>query len=147
MSGETHILKLFYCSLQCSDCGHNEYYYLFMNIIIKLEKRNGTFDGHNRCSKGFNDCCKEILVPKGVPLLALTATATITLRKEICAILGMKKPTIIAIFPCKENIMYAMSEFSDIAETFAPLLNRLQIEGHLCHTLVFIVSILKNVQD
>ena len=62
-----------------------------MNIIIKLEKRNGTFDGHNRCSKGFNDCCKEILVPKGVPLLALTATATITLRKEICAILGMKK--------------------------------------------------------
>ena len=40
----------------------------------------------------------------------------------------MKKPTIIAISPCKENIMYAMSEYTDIAETFAPLLNRLQIE-------------------
>ena len=44
------------------------------------------------------------LVHSHVRLMALTATATIKSRKEICHALGMKNPVVVSQSPNKSNI-------------------------------------------
>ena len=41
----------------------------------------------------------------------------------------MQNPKVIAISPCKKNVMYAVSTFKTIFETFMPVLERLRQEG------------------
>lgn len=65
------------------------------------------------------------LLPSEVSMLALTATATITLRKHVISILGMRNPYIVSLSPCKENITYNVINFKSIIETFTPLLKSL----------------------
>jgi len=61
--------------------------------------------------------------------MALTATATKTLQSEVALTLGMRKPVIISISPCKRNIMYAVAApYHSIETTFQPLLIRLKKE-------------------
>ena len=48
---------------------------------------------------------RSILSPD-VNVMALTATATNTLQKEICDALGMRDPTIISVSPDKPNITF-----------------------------------------
>ena len=68
--------------------------------------------------------------PEGVPIMALTATATQTLQHEIARILGMRGPTVISVSPCKINIMYALAApYHSISITFRPILMRLKKEG------------------
>ena len=61
-------------------------------------------------------------------MLALTATATVNLRRQLISILGMKEPQIISLSPHKANIIYAVTEFTNIIETFTPILERLKSE-------------------
>ena len=69
------------------------------------------------------------ILPEGVPIMALTATATRTLQHEIARILGMCGPTVISVSPCKINIMYALAApCHSIATTFRPILMRLKKE-------------------
>lgn len=65
------------------------------------------------------------LIPREANILALTATATTTLRKHIISILGMRDPHIVSVSPCKDNIVYGVTEFKSITETFTPILERL----------------------
>lgn len=46
------------------------------------------------------------LIPKTVNVMALTATATKTTRREVCKVLGMIKPSVVAVSPNKPNIKY-----------------------------------------
>ena len=62
------------------------------------------------------------IIPEEAHCLALTATATSTLRLRVCTILSMHNPLIIAVSPCKKNIVYTVSQFTSIEETFEPLL-------------------------
>ena len=41
--------------------------------------------------------------------MALTATATRTLRYAVSATIGMRNPFVVAIPPCKRNLMYTVS--------------------------------------
>ena len=66
------------------------------------------------------------LLPSGVPMMALTATATSKLRAEVASILGMTEELVVSISPCKENIMYCIGKFSTIPETFLPIVDRLR---------------------
>ena len=68
------------------------------------------------------------LIPPSINLLALTATATVTTRKKIQCILGMKDPVIIAVSPDKANMSYWVKERGTIEETFAPLAAMLRNE-------------------
>ena len=61
-------------------------------------------------------------------MMVLTATATHDLRHTIGRILGMHNPIVIAVCPCKANLMFAVSMFKAIRETFNPLLKRLRNE-------------------
>ncbi len=60
--------------------------------------------------------------------MALTATATKCLQHEVAVILGMQNHITVAVSPCKTNIMYVVSMFSTIQDTFQPLLSRLREE-------------------
>ena len=66
------------------------------------------------------------LVPEGVNLLAMTATASTALRVDIAKMLGMKEEIVVSIPPCKVNIMYATGIFKSVQLTFSPMLKKLQ---------------------
>lgn len=68
------------------------------------------------------------LVPSRINFMALTATATKTLRLEICTILGMKDYTLVERSPDKANVYLACQEFQSIVETFAPIAEKLKNE-------------------
>ena len=62
-------------------------------------------------------------------MMALTATATKTLQKKISYILGMHLPKVIAVSPCKNNLIYAVTTHTSMRSTFMPLLRKLREEG------------------
>ncbi len=66
------------------------------------------------------------VVQLNVKVLAMTATATRQLRLKVSEIIGLLEPVIIAVSPCKENLVYAVSTFTSIAVTFTPVLERLR---------------------
>ena len=51
------------------------------------------------------------MIPEGAHCLVLTETATSLLCSKIIEIIGLQNPKIIAVSPCKANIMYSMSKF------------------------------------
>lgn len=61
------------------------------------------------------------LLPEHVNVMALTATATRKLQVAVESILGMHKPVLVTVPPCKENIMYGVGSFTSISETFSPV--------------------------
>ena len=71
------------------------------------------------------------IIPDGTHCLALTATATKSLRFKVADIIGMQHLLIVAVSPCKENIMYTVSKFTSIKKTFEPLLTRITKERTL----------------
>lgn len=69
---------------------------------------------------------RSILSPD-VNVMALTATATNTLQKEICDALGMKNPTIVSVSPDKHNVSFHVSPFVTIDKCFGPIAEQLYI--------------------
>ena len=57
--------------------------------------------------------------------MALTATATKSLRYAVSATIGMRNPFIVAIAPCKRNLMYSVRPLLYFEETLTPLVDRL----------------------
>ena len=66
------------------------------------------------------------IIPEGTHCLALTATATSLLRSKIIKIIGLWNPKIIAVSPCKANIMYSLSKFVSIETSVGPLLEQIK---------------------
>ena len=83
------------------------------------------------------------LVPRSVPFVALTATASEDTRKRICQSLEMIDPTVIALSPNRMNLRYSVYNVSaDIEERFLWLVEELRSEQvKMAKTLVFCKSI------
>ena len=58
------------------------------------------------------------LVPPAVCIVALTATATKTVQQQVTSILGMRSPSIVAVSPCKHNVIYCSKNSDNIEEAF-----------------------------
>ena len=67
------------------------------------------------------------LLPQNVSILALTATATVQLHRQVTSIIGLKDPAVVSISACKKNICYSVSSHSTICETFGPLLEEIKL--------------------
>lgn len=65
------------------------------------------------------------LLPQNVNVMALTATATHTLRMELAHVIGMKSPVMVVLPPCKPNIMYKVREYTSIEHDFMPVVEQL----------------------
>lgn len=69
------------------------------------------------------------LVPSNIGMMALTATATRTLRNDVCSILGMRDYVLVNHSPDKPNIFLSCEQYhGSIAETFLPLAEKLKQE-------------------
>ena len=66
------------------------------------------------------------LLPFGVKIMALTATATKSVQSSVACTLGMEKPVVVALSPCKANIVYNVGRYTTVEDTFKPLLHRLK---------------------
>lgn len=66
------------------------------------------------------------LLPPEVKVLALTATATKSLCAKVSEVIGLIDPLVISVSPCKPNIVYAVSGFTTISTSFAPILHELK---------------------
>ena len=49
------------------------------------------------------------ILPHNVHVMALTATATKTLRRDVCDVLGMENPVLVSASPDKDNIKYVVA--------------------------------------
>ena len=76
------------------------------------------------------------LLPPGTHLMALTATATKLLRKNVAQILGMSGESVVACSPSKDNIMYTTTIFKSMEETFFPVAQKLFDEGVVCPRMI-----------
>ena len=79
------------------------------------------------------------LLPNGVHLMALTATATKQTREDICRTLGMKNPVVIADSPNKPNIKYSVVRNpGTLEETFESLIEEVRKNRQLTErTIIF----------
>ena len=68
------------------------------------------------------------LLPDGLNVMALTATATKSLRYSISHTIGMLNPFVVAVAPCKQNRMYSVRVFDSLVDTFTPALDTLKTE-------------------
>ena len=80
-----------------------------------------------------------------VNLLALTATATMSLRSDVSKIWGMHDEITIAISPCKNNIKYLVLPFQTISETFDPIVEVLKEESPHFQDALYIAESTWNV--
>ena len=66
------------------------------------------------------------LVPKNVRNMALTATATMTARRQVCRSLGMAHPFIVSQSPNRHNIKHSLLRATNREETFAPIVEEIR---------------------
>ena len=78
------------------------------------------------------------ILPSNVHVMALTATASATLRRSITWTLGMQNTALIEISPDKAKIKYVVSEFSSNKESFTPLIHDLaRLKLQMRRVLIF----------
>lgn len=68
-------------------------------------------------------------MPPSVCIMALTATATKTLRHALSKIIGLQHPFVLAMCPSKHNLMYSVSDYTNVElvfDAFAAKLNNLR---------------------
>ena len=71
-------------------------------------------------------------------MLALTATATRPIREEVIKVLGMESPSIVAVSPCKPNIMYMVKSYDSIEEAFGTILKGIKKQrGNFPRTIIY----------
>ena len=97
--------------------------YIVCNLLKLLLYRGQTF-------RAVLDRIGEVrsILPGGVNIMALTATAPKTLRYSVTRTVGMHDPYILAISPCKKNMMYSVGKFEAIPSTFKAVVERLKAE-------------------
>ncbi|XP_011405272.1 PREDICTED: uncharacterized protein LOC105313489 [Amphimedon queenslandica] len=67
------------------------------------------------------------LMPENIKVMALTATATHSLRLELSKLIGMRDPVTVLLPPCKGNLPYEVLRYYSIEENFIPMLKELQV--------------------
>ena len=66
------------------------------------------------------------ILSRTVHVMALTATATKTLRADVIKALGMRRPVVVAVNPDKANIKYEVVPFISMNNTFGVLASQLR---------------------
>ena len=61
------------------------------------------------------------VIPENVNVMALTATATVSTRREIIKILDMQKPVIVSIPPINDNLFFCASPRGSISLSLSPI--------------------------
>ncbi len=76
------------------------------------------------------------MLPSNVNIMALTATATTKLRRDVSRTIGMRNELVVSKPPSKPNTMYVVTHFSTVEETFLPIAKRLLQEKSQCPRMI-----------
>ena len=76
------------------------------------------------------------LLHSSVNIMALTATASKQLRRDVSKIIGMRNELVVTRLPSKTNITYTIVRFSVFEETFEPIAKKLYKEGPECPRII-----------
>ena len=87
------------------------------------------------------------ILPPSVHVMALTATATCTLRTSIIKTLGMIDLFILSQSPHKENIYLSVVDFTSIKKNFLPLAKELWDKGQLADRTIIYCQRLNECAD
>ena len=68
--------------------------------------------------------------------MALTATATTKLRVNVSELIGMRDELIVSISPCRSNIMFAVTQYTSVQDTFQPVAERLLTDRSKCPRII-----------
>ena len=71
--------------------------------------------------------------------MALTATATKTLRRDVARIIDMSDELVVSRLPVKSNVMYVVVPFSSIQQTFSSLAKTLQEKITTCPRMIQVI--------
>ncbi len=67
------------------------------------------------------------LLPGGMNIMALTATAVKTLRVTVSRTIGLQNPFVISLCPCQRNLVYAVGKFNSTVDScLEPVICRLK---------------------
>ena len=84
------------------------------------------------------------ILPGGINIMALTATASKTLRYSVSKTIGLQNPFVLALSPCKKNLVYAVGKFSNVTDTFQPMVDQLSKQRiHMPRVIIYC----RNFQD
>ena len=71
-------------------------------------------------------------------MMALTATVSRTLQRNVMKMLGMRDASVACVSPNKQNIMYTVKRFSTLEECFGLLVDELlRKQDHMEKVLIF----------
>lgn len=68
------------------------------------------------------------LIPPSVGVMALTATATRSLRREVVKTLGMIDPVVVTTSPDKPNIIFTVASCTSMEDAFIPIMEQLEVK-------------------
>ena len=131
---------------------------MFRNPIYQSNLRGLVVDECHLCKawglSGFRKEYAEIgeirsLVPPGVHIMALTATATSSTRKAVMRILGMKHATVVNLPAVKPNISFHVSQLEQKGDlsVFAPIVHDLVTMGPCCDKTIIFCRNYKHCDD
>ena len=75
-------------------------------------------------------------VPSGVPMMALTATVTNTMRKEVITSLDMEGCSLVLESPNRENIFYAVCRRTTIEEDFSYIVTNVRVNSIIAKRVI-----------
>ena len=68
-------------------------------------------------------------MPSGVPMMALTATVTNTMRKEVISCLDMDGCSLVSATPNRPNIFYAVLRHTTVEDNFCDIVNDIRMNS------------------
>ena len=78
------------------------------------------------------------ILPRNVNIMALTATATKSLRNEVSILLNMENPVLVPACPDKKNIKYLVANHVTMEKTFGPIIDDLyEFQTDVGRTIIF----------
>ena len=82
------------------------------------------------------------IIPSNVNMMALTATASNSLRRQVMKTLGMRNASVISVPQNKNNIKYIVKKFETLENSFGPLAEELLVkEDSMEKVLIFCQTI------
>lgn len=66
------------------------------------------------------------ILPHAVNVMALTATATKSLRSSVSKTIGLISPYVMAVCPCKENLIYSVMKANNVNDSLQSLVEELK---------------------
>lgn len=87
------------------------------------------------------------LLPGGMNVMALTATAVSTLRATVSKIIGLQNPFVLSLSPCKRNLVYAVGKFTSVEDCLEPVISRLKDKRSSLPRMIIYCRTLQDCSD